>query len=37
MRVVIGDITEATEDLILHQVNCQNIMGSGVAKVLYTK
>jgi O-acetyl-ADP-ribose deacetylase (regulator of RNase III) len=32
-----GDITEATEDLIAHQVNCKNVMGSGVAKALFTK
>lgn len=37
MKVIIGDITEATEPYILHQVNCQNVMGSGVAKALYIK
>lgn len=37
VKIIIGDITEASEDIILHQVNCQNVMGSGVAKALYTK
>ena len=32
-----GDITEATPSYIAHGVNCQNRMGSGVAKALYTK
>lgn len=31
------DITEVTEGVIIHQVNCQNKMGSGVAKALYEK
>jgi O-acetyl-ADP-ribose deacetylase (regulator of RNase III) len=37
MKIIKGDITTATEDIIIHQVNCQNVMGSGVAKALYTK
>jgi O-acetyl-ADP-ribose deacetylase (regulator of RNase III) len=32
-----ANIVTATEDIIIHQVNCQNVMGSGVAKALYTK
>ena len=31
------DITTITNGVIMHQVNCQNVMGSGVAKALYTK
>lgn len=32
-----GDITQVTKGIIVHQVNCQGVMGSGVAKALYTK
>lgn len=31
------DITTIEKGIIMHQVNCQNVMGAGVAKVLYTK
>ena len=31
------DITTITKGVIMHQVNCKNVMGSGVAKALYTK
>ena len=34
---IYGDITEAPEAVIAHGVNCQNVMGSGVAKALYQK
>lgn len=34
---VIGDITDIESGMIMHQVNCQNAMGSGVAKAIYTK
>lgn len=37
MQTIHGDITQVTSGIILHQVNCQNAMGSGVAKALYTK
>lgn len=37
VRTVIGDILDATEDIICQQVNCQNAMGSGVAKAIYTR
>lgn len=37
IKVVIGDVLEAREDIICHQVNCQGVMGSGVAKALYYK
>lgn len=32
-----GDLLEATEDIIGHQVNCQGVMGSGVAKAIRDK
>jgi len=32
-----GNILDTTVDVIAHGVNCQGAMGSGVAKVLYTK
>ena len=31
------DITTVEKGVIMHQVNCQNIMGAGVAKVIYLK
>ena len=38
MKVQYGsDITKVTHGIIAHGVNCQNRMGSGVAKALYTK
>ena len=36
-RYIKGDITETELDFIAHGVNCQNKMGSGVAKALFTK
>lgn len=35
--VVDGDIFESGADVILHQVNCQGVMGSGVAKQVREK
>jgi len=32
-----GDISTVAEGLIIHQVNCQGVMGSGVAKALKEK
>lgn len=32
--IVNGDLTKAYEDIIVHQVNCQGVMGSGVAKCI---
>lgn len=32
MKIVDGDIFNCDADAILHQVNCQGVMGSGVAK-----
>ena len=31
------DITTVDEGIIIHQVNCQNRMGAGVARALYLK
>lgn len=36
-KYIIGDITETELKYIAHGVNCQNKMGSGVAKALYEK
>lgn len=32
MQIVIGDILKADADVIVHQVNCQGVMGKGLAK-----
>ena len=37
IRYINGDITKTEIKNIAHGVNCQNVMGSGVAKALYTK
>ena len=37
IRIVQGDITEATEHTICHQVNCQGRMKSGVAAAIRKK
>lgn len=31
------DITTVEKGVIMHQVNCQNVMGAGVAKAIYLK
>lgn len=36
-KYIKGDITETELRYIAHGVNCQNVMGSGVAKALFTK
>lgn len=36
IKTVIGDIRDAAEDIICHQVNCQGVMGAGVAKAIST-
>lgn len=36
-RYIKGDITDTELEYIAHGVNCQNVMGSGVAKALFTK
>ena len=37
IKVVEGDLLQAKEDIIGHQVNCQNKMNSGVAKSIRQK
>lgn len=37
IKIVVGRLLDATEDIIGHQVNCQGVMGSGVAKLLRSK
>ena len=37
IKTVIGDLLDATEDIIVQQVNCRSVMGSGVAKAIYTR
>jgi O-acetyl-ADP-ribose deacetylase (regulator of RNase III) len=37
INIIIGDLLEASEDIIVHQVNCQGKMGSGVAKQIRNK
>lgn len=37
LLVVDGDITLVHDAVIIHQVNCQGVMGAGVAKSLYEK
>lgn len=37
IQVVQGDILQASEDIIAHQVNCMGVMGSGVAKCVREK
>lgn len=37
IRIVEGNILDATEDIIGHQVNCQGVMGAGLAKQIRNK
>lgn len=37
IKVVKGDILNAPENVVLHQVNCQGVMGSGLAKQIKDK
>lgn len=37
LKVIYGDIFDSNADAILHQVNCQGVMGSGVAKQVREK
>ncbi|WP_340025031.1 macro domain-containing protein [Paenibacillus sp. FSL K6-1096] len=34
IQIVNGDLLAAGEDILGHQVNCQGVMGSGIAKIL---
>ncbi|WP_139991842.1 macro domain-containing protein [Paenibacillus paridis] len=37
VKIIQGDLTNAKEDILGHQVNCQGVMGSGIARVIRTK
>lgn len=37
IKIVNGNILNASEDIICHQVNCQGVMGSGLAKQIRSK
>lgn len=37
VKIINGNLLDATEDIICHQVNCQGVMGSGVAKAIREK
>lgn len=37
IKFVKGDLLDATENVIMHQVNCQGVMNSGVAKQIREK
>lgn len=37
MRIIKGNILDVEEGIIIHQVNCFDVMGAGLAKSLYTK
>lgn len=34
IKYIKGDVLKATQSMIVHQVNCQGVMGSGVAKAI---
>ncbi len=34
VKIVKGNLLDCTEDIIVHQVNCQGVMGGGVARQL---
>lgn len=37
LKIIDGDIFESDADMIVHQVNCQGVMGSGIAKQVREK
>jgi len=37
IQVIAGSLLEASENIIVHQVNCQGAMGSGIALQLRNK
>ena len=37
IKIVQGDLLNAKEDIIAHQVNCKGVMGSGLAKQIKNK
>lgn len=34
IQIIDGSLLDATENVLIHQVNCQGVMGSGVAKAI---
>ena len=37
IKIIDGDILQASEDIICHSCNCQGVMGGGVAKQIKEK
>ena len=37
VKIITGNLLDSKEDYICHQVNCQGVMGSGVAKAIRDK
>lgn len=37
MKITKGNLLDINKGIIIHQVNCKNVMGAGVAKSLYEK
>ena len=37
VKIVVGDLLNAAEDIIVQQVNCRSALGSGLAKAIYTR
>jgi len=37
IKIINGNILNATEDIICHQVNCKKVMGAGLAKQIRNK
>lgn len=37
IELIYGDLLEADADMICQQVNCQGVMGAGLARAIYTK
>lgn len=37
VKIKVGNLLEAEEDIICHSVNCQRVMGSGVARAIREK
>ncbi|WP_406590240.1 hypothetical protein [Bacillus atrophaeus] len=37
IKIVKGNIIDATEDIIVQQVNCKGVMGAGLAKSILKK
>lgn len=34
---MINSVLDVTDGIICHQVNCQNVMGAGIARAIYEK